>query len=136
MTAAQHHNDASHAGAPAPDWAGTAYDPPPVETYRFTGPATARTGFGYPPHFPTGMPRPPIGLAVVSALLFPPLGVWALVLAGQVTARAATGDTVGAMTTAGKARTVGVAGIAIGGLIAVLLCAGACSAMNDPYYYY
>lgn len=154
MTTPHPHDDTARGPAPAsaPDWTGPAYDLPPADDrYQYTGPPgpPGYGPYGYPPpgrpagpyppanSFPYasgGVPKAPTSLAVVAAILFAPLGVWALILAGQVTAKAGAGDIVGALAAANKARTVSYAGIAVGALIIVLFCASAWSAMTDPYY--
>jgi hypothetical protein len=163
MISPQPHDDAARTGASAPDWTSSAYDPPPVnDPYQYTDAAPGRAGYGphgYPPPghpgspypaspypappYPAhahpaaalnGVPKAPVGIAVLAAILFAPLGIWALVLCGQVNTKAGAGDIVGALAAANKAKTVSFIGIAIGALITVLFCANAWSAMNDPYY--
>jgi hypothetical protein len=164
VTTPQSHDDDARSGPSAPDWTTSAYDPPPVhDPYHYNDATTGRSGYdshGYPapghlaspypvspyPATPypahahaaaalNGVPKAPIGIAVLAAILFAPLGIWALVLAGQVTTKAGTGDIVGALAAANKAKTVSFVGIAIGAVIAVCLCANLWTAMTNPYYY-
>lgn len=104
------------------------------------GPAPWHPMPGHMPHpLLTRMPDPTpshTGIAVLATVLFPPLGIWALWLSGQINTRVAVGDVIGAAAISHKVRTLSVIGIAVGALIVLLLCMGACSAMSDPYYSY
>jgi hypothetical protein len=83
-----------------------------------------------------GVPSAPIALAVVAAILFAPLGIWALVLAGQVSTKAGAGDWVGALAAANKAKTISFIGIAVGALLILFFCGSAWSTVSDPYNVY
>lgn len=126
MTTSQSHDDIPRSSDTAPDWTSSAYDPHPAPYYPEHPHPLAPSG---------GTPAAPTVMAVLAAILFAPLGIWALILAGQVGTKAAAGDIVGALAAANKAKTVSYVGITVGGLIVLFLCAGACSAMSNPYYY-
>ncbi|MBO3740148.1 CD225/dispanin family protein [Actinoplanes flavus] len=145
MTTPQPHSDETRAGATAPDWTTSAYDPPgPYRPQPYPGnyPPPSYPPPSYPPQYPGhaaaaafhGAPKAPTGLAIAATVLFAPLGIWALVLCGQVNTQVAAGDVVGALAIVNKAKTVSFIGIAVGALITVLFCASSFSAMNDPYY--
>lgn len=121
-----------------PSWTTAASELPPPPGYGAApSPQPQYAQQQYPqarPPQPAAVVPTRMGLAIW-ALMAPPIGLFALYLASQVSVKQSAGDLTGAIETAHKAKIVSLVGIAIGGLFWSMYLMSACvAAASTPGY--
>jgi hypothetical protein len=83
----------------------------------------------------TELYNPHLGMAIFAAVMFLPVGIFAIYMSGQVGRKRAMGDSVGAIEASNRTRLLGLIGIGAGIATLVILMFVGCSALWTAYQY-